>query len=144
MAMVFEKNCVSKREFELLKKAYDNGIPTSKPLDYEPETLTLKMEKISGMSLADFYGDTPEGLREIITSGAMDKVKEIVKNLKEIGIIYPDITGYNFMINSETEEIYVIDFGHAFELNQEQFNHVLFVKEFISGRHTPIWNPNFK
>ena len=56
---LYIKKNVKKEEYILQKLAYDNGIPTSKPIKWENNILT--MEKIDGLSVNDMYGDTKEG-----------------------------------------------------------------------------------
>tara|TARA_B100001093_G_C26568381_1_gene901801 strand:+ start:37 stop:501 length:465 start_codon:yes stop_codon:yes gene_type:complete len=131
---IFIKNGVKKEEYILQKLAYDNNIPTVKPIKWENNILT--MEKIDGLSVNDMYGDTEDGLKTIIEKGIMEKIRKIVKDLRDIGIIYPDITGYNFMIDNNTEKIYVIDFGHAFKSSND------FVTKFINEKKNE-WNPDF-
>ena len=138
----FTKENVEESEYLLQLKTYNSGIPTIKPISYNKHTKILKMEKHHGMSVADMFGDTPEGLQEIIKNGTMKKIKLIVEKLKNIGIIYPDVTGYNFMIDNDNN-ISIIDFGHAFELTKKQYSHVMFVKDFTSNKHE-YWNIEFK
>ena len=87
------------------------------------------MERIEGMTLADFYGDD-------IPEFAWKEVRRIVGLLLQNGIQYVDITPYNFMIEEKTEKIYVIDYGHA-----KKFNVNWFLMDFLGGSNK--WNPDF-
>ena len=56
-------------------------------------------------------------------------------------IIYPDITGYNFI--EHDNKIWIIDFEHSFFRTKDKENvNEKFVKKFIQN---PLeWNPYFK
>tara|TARA_Y100000389_G_C17187160_1_gene376982 strand:- start:33 stop:461 length:429 start_codon:yes stop_codon:yes gene_type:complete len=140
---IFTKQNVEESEYLLQKKAYDNNVPTPRPISYNKDTRVLKMEKCHGLSVADMYGDNDKGLKELIERGIMKSIKVIVEKLKDIGIFYPDVTGYNFMIDENSGEICVIDFGHAFELSMAQCSHINFVQTFLSDKHIN-WNADFR
>ncbi len=89
----------------------------------------IVMERIEGMTLADFYGDD-------IPEFAWKEVRRIVGLLLQNGIQYVDITPYNFMIEEKTEKIYVIDYGHA-----KKFSVNWFLMDFLGGSNK--WNPDF-
>jgi tRNA A-37 threonylcarbamoyl transferase component Bud32 len=93
------------------------------------------MEKVAGMSVSDFYGENFED----VPCDTMDKIRSVVQSLKDHNIIYPDITGYNFI--EVNKKIWVIDFEHArFGFSPKQTD--TFVDKFLSG--LPSWNPRFK
>ena len=107
-----------------------NILNVSKIINYDSKTKIMQMEKISGMSVADFYGESFESVPNSI----------IIQILKLNNIIYPDITGYNFILDSDSN-IWIIDFEHAkFGFVQSQSDN--FVDNFIEG--TNGWNPEFK
>ena len=83
---------------------------------------TMVMEKISQVSVADMYGeDIPEHI--------YDEIRNILIKLKEIGVSYPDITGYNFIGCGDL--VWVIDFEHAYI--PKRFDS--FLEKFIDGRN---------
>ena len=89
----FKKN-VSLKEYKIYKYLDNlnlNFIP--KLFDYDKNTCTLRTLKINGISISDYYGEAFEEIPEHI----INKIRDIIKQLYDIGIIYPDITGYNFI-----------------------------------------------
>ena len=139
---IYEKKNVDQKEYFIHKMAYDNNIPTPKPISIDNDG-TMKMDLVNGMSVADWYGDTSEGLKRIKDEGIMEEIRKIISSLKDLGIIYPDITGYNFIIDiDDDKKVYVIDFGDAFLIKKITRN-IDFVDNFISGKSL-IWNPDFK
>ncbi len=113
-----------------------NILNVPKIINYDSKTKIMQMEKISGMSVADFYGESFESVPNSIIS----QIRKIIQILKLNNIIYPDITGYNFILDSDSN-IWIIDFEHAkFGFVQSQSDN--FVDNFIEG--TNGWNPEFK
>lgn len=106
---------------------------TPKIIDYyvEGDLVYFLMERINGMSLADFYGTNPKKIPMRI----WDKVRFLVNILYQNGINYIDITGYNFIMD-ENEKIYIIDFEHC----SHKKNY--FLEEFLNGLNK--WNPDFE
>ncbi len=131
---MFIKENVSRNEFMINRLTNFLGIPSPKVLGYQSNT--LKLEKINGMSLSDFYGEKETDIPEYI----FESIRVIVEELLKIGICYPDITGYNFMIDDK-EKLWIIDFGHAYVTNPEEKDDE-FVTKFIEGHNG--WNPLFK
>jgi tRNA A-37 threonylcarbamoyl transferase component Bud32 len=101
------------------------------------------MEKIEGSNLSDFYGEESFN----INTKLFDKVRNIVKKLYDNNIIYPDITGYNFMQDKDGN-IFIIDFEHTkfrFYKDEENNDHEYredFVDKFINGLNN--LNPEFR
>lgn len=131
---MFIKKNVSRNEFMLNRITNFLGIPSPKVLAYYDNT--LKLEKIKGMSISDFYGEKESDVPEYI----FESIRVIIEELLKIGICYPDITGYNFMIDDK-EKLWIIDFGHAYVTNPEEKDDE-FVTKFINGYNG--WNPLFK
>lgn len=128
------KHNVSLKEYEMHKHVYSLGIVnTPEILAYDKDTKIMLMKRINHMNVADFYGD-----KDIDTSPELfQKIRDIIKTLYENNIVYPDITGYNFI--EYNNEIWIIDFEHS------NFKPLLkddFVLEFINGANK--WNPQFK
>tara|TARA_E500000178_G_scaffold334209_1_gene369870 strand:- start:3150 stop:3554 length:405 start_codon:yes stop_codon:yes gene_type:complete len=134
MEDIFIKNQVTKDEFMLNRITNFLGVPSPTVLAYKDNT--LKLEKIDGMCLSDMYGekdnDTPINL--------YNDIRKIIRELLSLGICYPDITGYNFMIDKK-DKIWIIDFGHAYITNPEDKIDP-FVEKFLNGYNG--WNPDFK
>ena len=89
-------------------------------------------DKIPNMSVSDFYG---EGFL-CVDNNTIDKIRETITILHQQHIVYPDITGYNFI--EYDGKVWIIDFEHAhFMTNTKN----VFVERFIGGLQS--WNPLF-
>lgn len=80
---------------------------------YDKEKKILKTQRINGLTIADLYGeDFCKVPKEIVK-----QIRKIIRYLYNIGIIYPDITGYNF-IQDKQKRIWILDFEHSFYINK--------------------------
>jgi RIO-like serine/threonine protein kinase len=74
------------------------------------------------------------------------KIQIILQKLWDNGILYRDVTPYNFLISNDGE-IYIVDFEHAILLTESKKEKYLsdrkFVQGFIKGA-IKNWNRNFK
>ena len=97
------------------------------------------MEKIDGMSVSDMYGENANA----VPSSIFDEIRGIVRELYVAGIVYPDITGYNFMID-KSDRIWIIDFGHVTRSKRKDkcIGGHNFIEKFIGGHNG--WNPDFR
>lgn len=133
---IFTKSNVEFHEYNMhlyVENTIQINIP--KIINYNPITKTMQMEKIHGMSVADFYGESFDS----VPNWVIGQIRQIVSTLKSANIIYPDITGYNFIIGPN-DKIYIIDFEHArFWFSSDNSNE--FVDQFIGGAKS--WNPDF-
>jgi tRNA A-37 threonylcarbamoyl transferase component Bud32 len=95
------------------------------------------MKKIDGFCLADLYTDDPT----MIPDWIWDEIQRILAILYEReGIEYIDITGYNFVQETSTNKIWIIDFGHAYYTTLETPVN-WFLQEVLDGEKG--WNPDF-
>ena len=153
MENIFTKHNVSDSEYQMQLYIYNLNklnvlkpiLNVPEPISYDKTTKIFKMKKINGMSLSDYYGEKSTN----IGSGTFKSIREIIKTLYDVGIIYPDITGYNFIAeyddkNEITEKLWIIDFEHArfYDLNDSNDLNDLndlnnsndeYVKNFIDG-----------
>ena len=132
--LYYIKQHVSLKEYEMHKHVHALGIVnTPKILAYDRETQFMLMEKVPHMNVSDYYGE-----KEIhITPALFKKIRSVIKTLYDNNVVYPDITGYNFI--EYDNRIWIIDFEHA------NFKALLkddFVVKFINGADK--WNPRFK
>ena len=111
-----------------------NKFNMPKPIDYNESTNTFTMQRIPEMNISDMYGESSKKISKKI----FNEIRDIVKNLYDNGVIYPDITGYNFI--EWDNKIWIFDFGDAYfkEGNIDS----LFVNKFILGHNG--WNPDFR
>ena len=136
-AYYYIKHNVLEHEYAMHKHIYHLGIVnTPKIIAYDRETKVMVMEKINFMNLSDFYGEDAKN----ISSELFAKIKAIIKTLYINNIVYPDITGYNFV--EYDDKIWILDFEHA---DFRPHLHDAFVEQFIADK--PLkqkWNPQFK
>lgn len=132
--MFYIKHNVSLHEYKMHKHVYDLGIVNiPEIINYNESTKELTLRKIDNMNISDCYGDTPRKVGRDL----LDNIREIIKTLYDNNIIYPDITGYNFI--EYENKLWIIDFEHAY-FKTKQKN--LFVERFLKGSNR--WNPLFK
>lgn len=127
---IYIKKNVSLKEYEIHKLAEKHFDFVPKIFSYNMTTLELKMQLIKPMCIADFYGDESHQ----VPSRIFNEIRSIIKMLMEKGIIYQDITGYNF-IEDSNGKVWIIDFGDAILFDP-------FVIKFLNG--TNNWNKNYK
>ena len=114
------------------------NIKCPKLITYDIFKSTLVMEKINGLNISDFYGENAKD----VPNKVFERIQYIIITLYNNNIIYPDITGYNFILD-DIGEVWIIDFEHAVisENIKEDIKKYPFVMEFINGSNE--WNPDF-
>ena len=140
--MAFVKQNVSYKEFMMhehiynLSKGITGGVlNVPKIINYEVDKQILTMEKIDHMCVSDFYGENEKH----ISKDLFRTVRSIIRLLYDNHIVYPDITGYNFI---ECEgKLWIIDFEHS-DFKSAKKN--AFVEKFINDETYNHWNPWFK
>ena len=134
-ANYYTKEGVEYHEYEMHKYVYDLDIlNVPKIVDYNKMTKTMVMERINGLSLSDFYGEEARAVPEEM----FEQARDIIKTLVLYNIEYPDITGYNFILDENEEEVWIIDFEHAKRKNNIRNR---FITSFCEGKNT--WNRIF-
>ena len=134
----FVKENVSLHEYNMHNYIYANFstlINVPKIESYNRKTKQLTMQKIPALNVADFYGESMEAVPPSIIA----EVRKIIKVLDDNHIVYPDITGYNFIVDYYGT-VWIIDFEHCY------FDYCQgdpFVKGFINGSGKS-WNPDFR
>lgn len=127
---------VTKHEYLAHKMIYNlNKFNIPKIYSYDEETQTMTMQKIYNMSVSDMYGEN----RKKVPDEIFDEIRIIIEYLYNMDIIYPDITGYNFI--EHENKIWIFDFEHV-KFGKEYKKDHPFVKKFINGHNG--WNPAFK
>ncbi len=138
-AVYFVKENVSLHEYNMHNYIYNNFstiLNVPKIESYNRKTKQLIMQKIPAMCLADFYGESMEAVPPSIIA----EIRKIIKILHVNHIVYPDITGYNFIVDYYGT-VWIIDFEHCyFDYGQGD----PFVNAFISAKDGNSWNPDFK
>ena len=120
-------------EINLQKIASKYNI-SPKILDYyeKDNVMYIIMDKVHGKSIYDIYGDFSKDVPDKIFAKIHDKISQLLF----LGIEYIDISPYNFMVELETGDIKIIDFGHAKQIKLNWF-----LKDFLNGEIG--WNPDF-
>lgn len=136
---IYIKHNVSLHEYNMHTYIYNLGLlNVPKIINYNPKNKIMVMNKINHMNISDYYGDNILSVPNNIIS----TIRQIIKTLKNNHIIYPDITGYNFI--EYQNKIWIIDFEHSyFDFNNGTINKNEFVDDFINGS-IKEWNPDFK
>lgn len=112
-----------------------------KILNYKHNTnnTVIIMEDLNEKCIADKYSDDPNEIPDFI----WNQIRQIISILLyEEGIEYIDITPYNFIeIN---EKVYIIDFGHAYWIDDSKIIKNWFLKEFFKDdNEVKTFNPDF-
>lgn len=110
-----------------------NIVNIPKIIRYNKEKQLLTMPDLGCNTIAYLYGDGDKDTPIEV----FEEIRKIIKELYNNGIIYPDITGYNFIQGQN--RIWIIDFEHAEYLPIKSNK---FVEKFIDGYNG--WNPEFK
>ena len=132
--LYYIKKDVSMKEYEMHKHVHSLGIVnTPKILAYDRDTKVMIMEKVNYMNVSDYYGEKETD----ISPELFKKIRQIIQTLYDNNIVYPDITGYNFI--ELDKRIWIIDFEHS---NFKPLLQDNFVVKFINGLNK--WNPRFK
>ena len=132
--LYYIKKDVSLKEYEMHKHVHSLGIVnTPKILAYDRDTKVMIMEKVNYMNVSDYYGEKETD----ISPELFKKIRQIIQTLYDNNIVYPDITGYNFI--EFDKRIWIIDFEHS---NFKPLLQDNFVVKFINGLNK--WNPRFK
>ena len=141
--MSFTKKSVSFKEFKMHEYIYQlsqdplsRGIlNVPKIIHYDIAEKTLVMEDVGFMNLADFYGEDESNIEAPLFA----RIREIIKFLYNNHVVYPDITGYNFI--EKGSKLWLIDFGDAdFKTHAKD----TFVERFIRDEKYNKWNPWYK
>lgn len=135
----FAKTKVTFHEFQMYQYIHSLHLDfVPQFLSYDETTSTLTMQRIDGMSLSDMFGEKFENVPENI----IEECRSIISSLYDAHVVYPDITGYNFILESKTDKVWLVDFEHSFFRGFSSYNqHNDFVQQFIKGKM--CWNPYF-
>jgi len=148
MSNIFVKENVNENEYFIHEWVYyliknnsnskENHINIKVPkiYNYDSENKRLSMQMIYGDNLSNIYGEDIENVPKKL----INIIQKTINLMNSYLVEYPDITGYNFMLD-KSENLWIIDFEHAKcrDIQEPTDN---FVLKFING--TNEWNPEFK
>lgn len=102
------KDNVLPREYRMYKYLDNMNWPcVPKLYGYDKDNQFLTTQKINGLSVADTYGESFDKVPPLI----VNQIRDIVRKLYAVGIVYPNITGYNFIID-RMSRVWVVNFKH--------------------------------
>lgn len=134
--LYYIKQGVKQHEYDMHQHINSLKIVNSpKIVNYDAQKQIMVMEKIGNMSVSDYYDEYAKGVPKPL----MKKIQQIVKTLYDNNIVYPDITGYNFI--EFAGKVWIIDFEHS-EFKTMLTAEDKHVKLFINGLNQ--WNPRFR
>jgi tRNA A-37 threonylcarbamoyl transferase component Bud32 len=136
----YVKKNVSFHEYYMYNLAYNLSSKTTifnipKVIEYDSVNKMLIMEKINSDNISNVYGESINK----VPSEIVKKIRKTIEFLRDNGIVYPDITGYNFILCEN--KLWIIDFEHSYFDGFENRNYE-FIDLFIKGKST--WNPDFQ
>ena len=132
----FQKKNVEFHEYALHLFVYNlNIIPVPRIIRYNQQTKILTLDDVGNDNVSNNYGETANCVPEYI----FDKIRYNILQLYQNGILYPDITGYNFIEHKNNGKVYTLDFEHASYMSNDDNT---FVEQFLDGLNE--WNPEFK
>ena len=131
------KREVDDREHFMQQYVYQlNIVNVPQIIYYDEKNKIMIMKKVEGMNLSDKYGDNANDIPNEI----FEQVVKIVRNLVLHNNEYPDLTGYNF-IEDTNGKVWIIDFGHSKMMSSNQI-HNIHIQTICNGDKK--WNPDFK
>ena len=136
---VYIKENVSVNEYQMYlvaSKIMNLNIPLF--YMYCPLNKRMIVKYINALSISDMYGEDIDK----VPLNIMIKIRQTILLLFMNDIVYPDITGYNFIYLNN--KIWIVDFEHAYKrtVNNCDDDNQLFIKKFINNYQS--WNPDFK
>ena len=132
----YVKRDVGHREYFMQKYIYQlNIVNVPEIIEYNDETKIMVMKKVGIHNLSDNYGDKATDIPDEL----FNQVVKIVRNLVLHNVEYPDLTGYNFIEDSDGK-IWIIDFGHSCLMTSKQMNNI-HIQTICNGYKK--WNPEF-
>ena len=133
----YVKQDVNHREYFMQKYVYNLDIvKIPEIIEYNDESKIMVMKKVGNHNLSDNYGEDAMDVPDELFS----QVVKIVRNLVLHNIEYPDLTGYNFVEDSEGK-VWIIDFGHSSLMSTKQIDNI-HIQNICNGYKK--WNPEFR
>ena len=133
----YVKQNVNHKEYFMQKYVYQLDIVNvPEIIEYNDESKIMVMKKVGKHNLSDQYGDKATDIPDEL----FDQVVKIVRKLVLHKIEYPDLTGYNFIEDSDGK-VWIIDFEHSSFMNSTQIDNI-HIQNICNG--DKVWNPDFQ
>jgi histidine kinase len=107
-----------KHEYEVLNKLEIEGVSRVYSLEKHDNGLALILEAFNGKPLAEYIRS-----KQIDLSTFLDysiRMARILGDIHDLGIIHKDVNPRNFLLNTDTGELIIIDFGLASVLHGQK------------------------
>lgn len=132
----YVKQDVNHKEWFMQQYVYQlNIVNIPEIIEYNDESKIMVMKKAGTNNLSDTYGENAAD----VPNELFDQVVKIVRILVLNGIEYPDLTGYNF-IEDSNGKVWIIDFEHSSIMTSTQVNNI-HIQNICNGYKK--WNPEF-
>jgi serine/threonine protein kinase len=106
-----------KQEYEITSHLNLEGVIRTYGLEEYQRTLVILVEDFGGLSLKEWMDGRRLFIPEFLTISI--KIAEILGNIHKHNVIHKDINPANIIINPQTEQIKIIDFGISTQLTRE-------------------------
>jgi len=135
----YVKHKVEHSEYFMQKYVHQlNIVNVPEIIRYDERNKIMVMLKVGKNNLSDNYGENATDVPEEL----FDTVIKIVRTLVLHGIEYPDLTGYNFVEDTNIYgKIWIIDFEHAKIAISKKITNIHIIN-ICNGKQ--LWNPDFK
>lgn len=108
----------TKREYQITKKPYGDKVIKVYGIENYKNSICIILEDFGAISLSELLSTKKLDLYKKL-SIATD-ISDAVWSIHKQGVIHKDINPYNIVMNFETNELKVIDFGISSDLNSEK------------------------
>ena len=105
-------------EYNILNELNENGIIKSYGIEKYKNTFIIVLEDFAGISLKEFLLKKPLPLEHFLTLAI--QLSDSLSYIHSCNIIHKDINPANIVINPETNQLKIIDFGIASRLKKEK------------------------
>ena len=106
-----------KQEYEITHNLNIEGVIKAYRLEKYQRTLVIILEDFGGVSLKELTAEKPLSLHEFFPISI--KIAEILGKIHTANIIHKDINPSNIVVNPETQQLKIIDFGISTIFNRE-------------------------
>lgn len=111
-----------KREYRLTNKPYGDKVIKVYGIENYKNLICVVFEDFGAISLSEFMSTRKPDLREKLLI-AVD-IADAVWSIHRQGVIHKDINPYNILLNYETNELKIIDFGISTDLKSEKIQYM--------------------
>ncbi|MCP4338181.1 MAG: protein kinase, partial [Desulfobulbaceae bacterium] len=109
-----------KHEFQMIRKMAGEGVIRAYELVKYGNNLALVLENFQGVSIQDYLAqsENPLDLKQSLQIGI--EMSQELGHIHQQNVIHKNINPGNILLNPETKQVQIIDFGISTELSREQ------------------------